>query len=156
MNRRLPGNQEGTILVTALILLLVLTMLGVTAMNTTSLQEKMSANIQAIHRAFQTAESGIDMAYADADAFDLNAAVSLKTGVIGSYQAGANTTVTYLMATNPPVGSLYSASKFSAYHFDIQSVAGSSATDSGSTMSIADNAATVTLHAGAYQIGPKF
>jgi len=149
------SRQRGTILITALILLLVLTMLGVTAMNTTSLQEKMSSNLQAIHRAFQAAESGIDLVIIDGNALVPGSTTNAKTSLLGNYGAGANMTVKYLRDTPPPRTSLYSASSFVAYHFDIESRAGSEATDTPTTLNFADNAASVTLHAGVYQIGKK-
>ena len=42
--------QSGAVLVIAMIMLLVLTLLGVTAMNTTSMQERMAANSQELNR----------------------------------------------------------------------------------------------------------
>nr|MCU0936636.1 PilX N-terminal domain-containing pilus assembly protein [Gammaproteobacteria bacterium] len=52
-------SQRGAVLIVALILLAVLTLLGVTAMSTTSLEEKMAANTQEGTRAFQIAETGL-------------------------------------------------------------------------------------------------
>lgn len=51
--------QRGTALVMALVLLLVLTILGVSAMSTTALQEKMAANTKDRNTAFQAAESAL-------------------------------------------------------------------------------------------------
>ncbi|MCP4042435.1 MAG: hypothetical protein GY731_10855, partial [Gammaproteobacteria bacterium] len=42
----LPTRQGGAVLLVSLIMLTILTLLGVTAMTTTSLEEKMAANIQ--------------------------------------------------------------------------------------------------------------
>lgn len=150
--------QGGTVLVIALILLLVLTILGVAALNTSALEEKMAASTQEIHRAFQAAEAGLDTGFADPSHFDLNVDVTGKTGEIGAYQAGAKFTVSFSRATNPPVGSLYSATQFSSFHFDLQADAWSRVTDTGvptEDLEIDDNAAVVTLHGGAFQIGPK-
>ncbi len=163
------NKQNGVVLVVSLIMLLILTLLGISALNTTSMEEKMATNSQSINRAFQAAEAGIDAAYADSDSFNLSADITNKVSIIadsnndgditdaGDYSAGANTTASYLRATNPPVGSLYSSSLFSAFHFDLQSIAGSSVTDPGGTTALisADNSAIVRLHGGAYQIGPK-
>ena len=52
--------QRGAALVMALVILLILTILGVTAMSTSSLEQKMAGNIQDLTRAFQAAESGVD------------------------------------------------------------------------------------------------
>jgi len=54
-----PARQNGTVLVMALVFLVILTLLGVGALNTTSLQEKMAGNTQDRNYAFQAAESGI-------------------------------------------------------------------------------------------------
>lgn len=153
----IADRQRGTTLIVAMIILMVLTMLGVTALNTTTLEERMAANSQEVNRAFQAAEAGIDVAFDDSDAYSLTAAVDGKTAVLGDYQAGANYTVSYLRATNPPVGSLYSATSFSAFHFDIRSEAASRVTDPGgaNALTLEDQAALVTLHGGTYQIGPK-
>ncbi len=50
------GNQSGAVLIVGLILLLVMTMLGLTAMQTTSLEERMAGNMRDRGIAFQAAE----------------------------------------------------------------------------------------------------
>ncbi len=153
-----PGRQHGTVLVIALVLLLVLTLLGVSTMNMTRIEERMAANSQEMTRAFQAAESGLSAAFANPDAFNLTADVTNHTELLdaGAYTAGANYTTRYVGSSSPPVGSLYSATTFSAYHFDTVSTAFSSAEDTGGTeLDEGDNAATLVLVGGAYQIGPK-
>jgi type IV pilus assembly protein PilX len=51
--------QRGMVLIVALIILLVLTILGVSGMTTTSLQERMAANEHDRQIAFQTAEAAL-------------------------------------------------------------------------------------------------
>lgn len=51
--------QNGAVLLTSLILLLVMTMLAVTTMRTTSMEQKMAANAAFTNRAFQAAESAL-------------------------------------------------------------------------------------------------
>lgn len=51
--------QHGAVLITALIILLVLALLGVTAMNSTAMEQKMAGNTMATNIAFQAAESGL-------------------------------------------------------------------------------------------------
>ncbi|MFQ5939645.1 MAG: PilX N-terminal domain-containing pilus assembly protein [Alphaproteobacteria bacterium] len=51
--------QQGVALIMAMVFLMLLTILGVTAMTTTSLQEKMAGNVQDKHTAFQAAESAL-------------------------------------------------------------------------------------------------
>ena len=61
-NLSVPAAQRGMALVMALVILLILTILGITAMTTSSLEEKMSGNTQEQTRALQTAESGVSQA----------------------------------------------------------------------------------------------
>ncbi|MEM7279389.1 MAG: pilus assembly PilX N-terminal domain-containing protein, partial [Pseudomonadota bacterium] len=53
------GKQRGVALVTALLFLLVVTVIAVTAANNSSLGLKMSASMQDAYQSFQSAESGI-------------------------------------------------------------------------------------------------
>ena len=59
---RLP-NQQGSVLIISLLILLVLTIIGATALNSTVMEEKMSSNFQQGNIAFQAAESGINRTY---------------------------------------------------------------------------------------------
>lgn len=51
--------QQGAALVTSLIILLMLTLIGVTAMQTTTLEEKMAGNLRNENLAFQAAEAAL-------------------------------------------------------------------------------------------------
>lgn len=51
--------QQGVALIMAMVFLLLLTLIGVTAMNTTSLEEKMAGNMTDKTRSFQAAESAL-------------------------------------------------------------------------------------------------
>jgi len=52
-------SERGAVLVVSLVFLLVLTVIGVAAMQNTSLEEKMAGNVKDRNLAFQNAESGI-------------------------------------------------------------------------------------------------
>jgi type IV pilus assembly protein PilX len=52
-------HQQGAALITSLIILLVLTMLGVSAMNSSSLQELMAGNMRDQNLSFQAAEAAL-------------------------------------------------------------------------------------------------
>jgi type IV pilus assembly protein PilX len=54
-----PGRQRGTILVVSLLLLLVMTVLALSASQTTRLQERMAGNARDLDLAFQAAEAGL-------------------------------------------------------------------------------------------------
>jgi type IV pilus assembly protein PilX len=57
-----PLREEGAALIVGLVLLLALTVLGVSGINMASLDLRMASNNQSAQYAFQTAESGIDRA----------------------------------------------------------------------------------------------
>ncbi len=59
--RRLPlGNQKGVSLVIALMILLVLTLIGISAISTTNFETNIAGNERLYNRAFYTSDSGID------------------------------------------------------------------------------------------------
>ena len=70
MNR--INSQKGAALITALVMLVILTMLGLSSIMTNTMNERMAANSQEVNRAFQAAETGLDLGYADADSFNIN------------------------------------------------------------------------------------
>lgn len=53
------SQQRGAALVMALVVLLILTIIGITALNTTSLEAKMANNLQETNRTFTAAESAL-------------------------------------------------------------------------------------------------
>lgn len=53
------NHKEGAVLIISLIMLLLLTIIGVTAIQTTSLEEKMAGNMRDQNLAFQAAESAL-------------------------------------------------------------------------------------------------
>lgn len=66
-NPILHGNaayQSGAVLIISLIMLLLLTLIGTTGMQSTSLEEKMAGNMRDRHLAFQAAESALKAAEA--------------------------------------------------------------------------------------------
>jgi type IV pilus assembly protein PilX len=138
--------QSGAVLIVAMILLVVLTLLGVTAMNTTSLEEKMASNTQEQVHAFQAAETGISQAFSDNAAYNI-AGTCGGGGVVSTDFAGSANDLTYcsnfMGFSSPPPGSLFSATSFQAAHFNFRSTG-----NSGSNVA-------ATLNGGAYQIAPK-
>lgn len=146
-NRNLnTQRQQGMVLITALVMLVVLTMLGLSSMGTNTLEERMAANSQEVNRAFQTAEAGLQMALGNADQFDLNRtkANPIVTTInnFANYNADVTFSVAFRQETPPKRGSGWD-SNYALYHFDITSAGG---TKSGSS---------TRLHAGSYQVGKK-
>lgn len=58
--------QRGSVLIVALVVLLVLTLLGISGMDTTVMQERMASNMQEGLSSFQAAEAGLRDGEADA------------------------------------------------------------------------------------------
>lgn len=56
---RIPSRQQGAVLAVALIFLLILTLLGVSSMKSTLLEEKMAGNMRDQSLAFQAAEAAL-------------------------------------------------------------------------------------------------
>ena len=138
------ARQSGAVLIVALIILVILTLLGVTAMNTTSLQERIASNTQEQVHAFQAAETGLNQAFADNLAYDISGDYSapMTPVVVGSGDS-ARYLSTFLGFSPPPPGSLYSSTSFQAAHFNFRAT-GNSATN-----------LSIVLNGGAYQIAPK-
>lgn len=63
--------QNGAVLITSLVLLVVLTLLGLSSIQNTTLEERMSGNYRSSVAAFQAAESGLRAGEATMDAFNL-------------------------------------------------------------------------------------
>lgn len=63
MSRTL-ANERGVVLILGLIMLVVLSFIGLAAMQSTTLQERMAGNLQQRDRAFQNAEAGLRAAEA--------------------------------------------------------------------------------------------
>lgn len=138
-----PQQQGGAVLVVALVLLTVLTFIAVTALNTSSLEEKMASNTQEINQAFQAADSGLTKAFLDPNSFSLSAVVEDSMSDFGSNAATAAMESKFRQWTTPPRGSGYSASSFQAAHFVTVSEGGT------------PGGAQTTVTGGAYQIAPS-
>jgi hypothetical protein len=87
--------QSGFVLVAAMIILMILTIFGVTVMNMTSLQTKMAGNTQENVRSFQSADSGnergvnTDMNYLNLD--EKNGPYGPNLPNTASYSIGSTT-----------------------------------------------------------------
>ena len=176
--------QRGAALITALVMLTIMTLLAISSMSTNTLEEKMASNAQQVERAFHTAETGLQMVLADNNAFDTNNNVNNNNTPFNMsddvYDYGANadgqrdtigeeavvgytgsgiayrTRTTYranFRQKTPPKRSAdgWNAEIYSCDHFDL------AATGDIRTPFPADDpiGISTTLHAGAYQVGPK-
>ncbi len=151
---RIPTSQSGAVLFTALVLMVLMTLLAVTMMGNTAMDEKMAQNSQDKNRAFQAAETGIEMAIANSGSMNTSNSITDSSGVssfsqgdettLGTSVTGYGVSVTYssvfLQKTPVTRGSGFDSS-FANYWFELQSKA---RTDTG---------AESTVSLGMFQVG---
>jgi len=109
-------NQQGAALVVGLMLLVVITVLAISGMNTATTELALARNDQAYEDAFQTAESGLENALAQGG---FNTSASATITDYGSSNNSYSTTIDYENATIVPdrAFSLGAGSGVAAYHF---------------------------------------
>jgi type IV pilus assembly protein PilX len=113
------ASQTGATLVVGLVLLLVLTVLGVSGMNTATMEITMAANTQFHQDAFQMTEDAIDIVLGNKD-YTTGGPTTLNW--LGNPDFDRRAVTTYRWPTPVPAGRAFSLGVFSAYHFDIQAV----------------------------------
>jgi type IV pilus assembly protein PilX len=116
-------SQQGAALIVGLILLMVLTVLGVSGMNTATLELTMAGNTQFRQDAFQAAETGIDIPITRRMFTTIGPAVLAPT-VLGN---GSETASVTTFETTTPVPDLAfsmgtSTGSVQAFHFDVVAV----------------------------------
>lgn len=128
----MSSRQRGAALVVGLILLLVITILAVSGMNTSTVELQMAGNTQYSQKAFQAAEFGIERAIRSGK-YDTTtpqpiAKTPVKAGSPEEYEA--TTTFDDDAGVTPVIGpkgySMGVGSGFSSYHFNTTSVGTSS------------------------------
>lgn len=136
--------QSGAALIVGLVLMLVLTVLGISGMNTVSVELTMANNLAAEHEAFQAAESGIDVAIGSRD-FTTRGSVSVPAMPLGDGGYSAQTT-TQCVATTPVPDAAFSmgtaAGSMRAFHFATTSIG------------TGPRGASATLNQEFYVVGP--
>jgi type IV pilus assembly protein PilX len=113
--------QDGAALIVGLLLLMVLTLLAISGMNTASLELVMAGNTQYQQNAFQAAEGGIEQTIATAELNPAGGTVG-PTTISFTSPDQAITTVTPQMS-GQPLPAIWGTSwdSFSTYHFEILS-----------------------------------
>lgn len=91
---RCAASQSGAVLIVSLIMLLLLTMIGVTSMQTTSLEERMAGNMRDKNLAFQAAETTLRVAEATLPPPPPPAPQMIFNGSNGYYDSAATPAVT--------------------------------------------------------------
>ncbi len=118
---RAPRCEAGAALIVGLILLLVLTLLGVSGMNMATLELRMAGNEQSRQAAFQAAETGIDLALTQGD----YSTTAGKTVDADMGTAHVHDTVTFVQTTPVPDKAFslgVAGGGVQAYHFEVKAV----------------------------------
>lgn len=131
--------QSGAALVVGMVLLIVLTLLAVTAMRTSTLELQMAGNTQFEQNAFQAAEAGLERAMGGAElVLDDQVAVHDLPETTDT----AQTVVSWVDATPNLQGGTSLGAGFAAHHFEATSVG------------TAARGATATHRQGFFIVGP--
>jgi Tfp pilus assembly protein PilV len=138
------SRQRGAALITALMFLIIMTMLALTSMGTNTLEERMASNSQQINRSFQAAEAGINLMISVG--LDPSTTASGFTSTGSDYGINDDITVTYTVtySQETPVSRGPNASDQgnAFHHYDIKGIGTAGGIDSN-------------LHAGVYKTGPS-
>jgi type IV pilus assembly protein PilX len=109
--------ERGAALVVGLVMLLVLTVLGVSGMNTATLELVMANNTQSQQTAFQAAETAVDLAVGNG---------VFLTSVPTNFLSGGSRSVMRCVTTTPVPDIAFSmgapSGSAQAYHFDVVAV----------------------------------
>lgn len=111
------ARQGGAALIVGLVLMLALTVLGISGMNMATLELTMANNSQAQHLSFEAAETGIDLAIAQPPNPSSPATFGwTPVDADGTYETRADTD--FVRTTLPPDGAF--STDMAAYHFDTE------------------------------------
>lgn len=146
---RFPGKQEGAALVVGLILMMIITVLAISGMNTATTELAMARNDQSYENAFQAAETGLEMALAQGR-FNTLVNVNLAQ-TVNSYDS-VTAVINFEETTLVPdrAFSMGVGSGIAAYHFNAVATA-ESKFDPGGT----DRDASATHTQAFYIVGPE-
>jgi type IV pilus assembly protein PilX len=147
---RTHRNQQGAALVVGLILLVVITVLAISGMNTATTELAMARNDQNYENAFQAAETGLEQALATGQ---FNTAIGAQTTSTLTTHETVTTSIAFEDSSPVPdkAFSLGAGSKIAAYHF----VATSDAESRRAPGSTTDRDSTATHTQAFYIVGPE-
>jgi Tfp pilus assembly protein PilX len=130
-------NQQGAVLLISLMILLILTLIGLSSLNGSLLEEKMAANAQTSTTIFQAAESKIHathLGYENSQTQDL-AVIRAQNNADpvpnSNYDTGGNTKLEYKREMPPPPN--YSADLFTAHGIEIVGTASKNGIEESNT-----------------------
>ena len=146
---QLPGKQNGAALIVGLILMVVITILAISGMNTATTELAMARNDQSYENAFQAAETGLEMAISQGRFNTLvNVNLAQTVNTYDSVTAVINFEDTTLVPDR--AFSMGVGSGIAAYHFNAVSTA-ESKFDPGGT----DRDASAVHTQAFYVVGPE-
>ena len=153
MNRQFPGtpkHQQGAALIVGLLLLVVITILAVSGMNTATTELAMARNDQTYENVFQAAETGLEAAMGR-NVYNTGAPVVITPATSGNEVVTA--TIEFEDTTIVPdkAFSLGAGSGIAAYHFLATSTAEVRFSEDGDT----DRDASATHTQAFYIVGPE-
>ncbi|NOX68789.1 MAG: hypothetical protein GXP15_06360 [Gammaproteobacteria bacterium] len=145
-------NQGGAALIVGLILLVVITVLAISGMNTATTEIAMARNDQSNENAFQAAETGLEQALAQGS-FNTVTPVTLTQTINSGYDE-ISVDITFESSTIVPdrAFSLGVGSGIAAYHFNAISTADSKRIAAGPAT---DRDASAVHSQAFYKIGPE-
>ena len=112
------ASQRGATLIVGLVLLLVLTVVGVSGMNSATMEINMAANTQFQQDAFQMTEDAVDTVLAMRD-YTTDAPRTLNW-IGGGAEYDRRAVTTYRMFT--PVPNVGFSPDYAAFHFEVRSI----------------------------------
>ena len=148
----LPSIQDGAALIVSLILLVVVTVLAISGMNTATTGLALARNHQSYENAFQAAETGLEMALSQRQ-FNTLKDVNLAQDVNANDSVA--TVINFEESTQVPdrAFSLGVGGGIAAYHFLATATAESKPAGIGGT--VTDRDATATHTQTFYVVGPE-
>lgn len=129
MQNQVGYNQKGAVLITSLLMLLALTIIGISCISNRILDQRMTGNMQLRYESIQLADSGISAAMSQEDNFDGSDQSDIYDSD-GSNDlnddVNATVNVDYLYLGSPPSG--YSSSYFRGEYYTVDSLHSDSTT----------------------------
>jgi len=147
----LPERQKGAALVVGLVLLVVVTVLAVSGMNTATTELAMARNDQNYENAFQAAETGLEQALAQGR-FNTLANVNLVQNVNANDSVSSQITFENSTLVPDRAFSLGVGSGIAAYHFNATATASSKR--EGTAGGVTDRDAAAVHSQAFYVVGP--
>lgn len=136
---RIQNNQQGFVLILALVLLAVMTLIGVSSMNSANMELKAAGNAQQHHVAFNAVQSLIEFIVSDQGAapvvdFQVSDSATTQTVTTAVADASGLTADVVLEGCSASVGSSLEAGKGFRYNFFNISASGSNAVGSATSI----------------------